>query len=100
MTAGIVRNSKIMSGRGVDFLENWVSKNVTDADRKGSRERAQALAAECIADAAEFGITIDGMEPEWGSVETIIYEAMQNNIEAELAFWKTFAAARKVALGY
>ena len=89
-----------MSGRGVDFLENWVNKNVTDADRKGSRERAQELAAACVADAAELGITIDGMEPEWRSVETIIYEAMQNDTEAELAFWKTFAAARKIAHGH
>ena len=89
-----------MSGRGVDFLESWLGKNVTDADRNGSRERAQALAAECIADAAALGITIDDMEPEWGSVETIINEAMQNDMDAELEFWKAFAAARKEALGY
>jgi len=25
-----------MSGRGIDFLENWVNKNVIAADRKGS----------------------------------------------------------------
>ena len=24
-----------MSGRGIDFLENWLNKNVTAADRKG-----------------------------------------------------------------
>ena len=89
-----------MSGRGVDFLENWVGKNVTDADRNGSRERALALAAECIADAAALGITVDDMEPEWGSVETIIHEVMQNDMDAELEFWKSFAAARKEALGY
>ena len=89
-----------MSGRGVDFLENWVNKNVTDADRKGSREHAQELAAECIAHAAALGITIDDMEPEWGSVQTIIYQAMQNDIEAELVFWKAFAVARKRTLGY
>jgi hypothetical protein len=29
-----------MSGRGIDFLENWVNKNVTDADRKDSQVRA------------------------------------------------------------
>jgi hypothetical protein len=31
------------------------------------------------------------MEPEWGSVESMIYEAMQNDIVAELEFWKKFA---------
>lgn len=70
-----------MSGRGIDFLEDWCHLHVTDADRKGSRERAQELAAACIADAAARGITIDGMEPEWGSVETVNYEAMQNDAD-------------------
>ncbi len=83
-----------MSGRGIDFLENWVQQNVTEADKKGSHERAAELAGRCITDAAANGITVDDMEPEWGSVETIIYEAMQNDIEAELEFWKAVAAAR------
>jgi hypothetical protein len=34
------------------------------------------------------------MEPEWGSVETIIYETMQNDMNAELEFWKVWAAMR------
>jgi hypothetical protein len=38
------------------------------------------------------GITINDTAPEWGSVETIIYEAMQNYIELE--FWKAGAAKR------
>jgi hypothetical protein len=38
------------------------------------------------------GITINNTAPEWGSVETIIYEAMQNYIE--LDFWKARAARR------
>lgn len=81
-----------MTGRGVDFLENWVHKNVTDADRKGSMERAKELAATCIADASGLGITIDDMEPEWGSVEEIIFDAMQDYLGDELVFWKTVAA--------
>ena len=38
--------------------------------------------------AAPLGISPHDMEPEWGSVETIIYETMQNDMEAELEFWK------------
>jgi hypothetical protein len=83
-----------MSGRGIDFLENWLQRNVTEADKKGSRDRAKELADKCIAEAAAPGITIDDMEPEWGSVETIIYEAMQNGINAEVEFWKKVAAMR------
>lgn len=41
------------------------------------------------------GITIDDMEPEWDSVEEIIYEAMQDVLGDELVFWKTVAAIRE-----
>ena len=83
-----------MSGRGVDFLENWVNKNVTAADRKGSIKRAKELVALCIADASALGISIDDMEPEWGSIEEIIFDAMQDRLGDELVFWKTVAAIR------
>ena len=36
-----------MTGCGIDFLENWVNKNVTGEDRKGSKARAKELAALC-----------------------------------------------------
>ena len=83
-----------MSGRGIDFLENWVNKNVTPVDRKGSQDRATELTAQCYADAAALGITIDDMEPKWGSVEKIIYDTMQDLPGDELVLWKTVAAMR------
>ena len=83
-----------MSGRGIDFLENWIQRNVTEADKKGSLERARELADRCIAEAAANGFTIDDMEPEWGSVEIIIDETMHNDLDAELEFWKAVAALR------
>ena len=83
-----------MSGRGIDFLENWVQQNVTDADKKGSREHASELAQRCVADAAANGIAIDDMEPEWGSVDSIIYDAMQDILSDELEFWKAWAVKR------
>jgi hypothetical protein len=84
-----------MSGRGIDFLENWVNKNVMVADRKGSQNRATELAAQCYADAAALGITMDDMEPEWGSIEEIINDAMHDVLGDELVFWKTVAALRE-----
>jgi hypothetical protein len=77
-----------MSGRGINFLENWIQQNVTEANRKGSRERGDELAAQCIADAAAIGVTIDDMEPEWGSVKSIIYEAMQDILGTNWNFGK------------
>ena len=65
-----------MSGRGNDFLENWIQQNITDADKHGSRERAKELAEKCVAAAAVLEVSLDDMEPDSGSVESIIYEAM------------------------
>jgi len=82
-----------MSGHGIDFLENWIQQNVTEADKQGGKDRAQELGRECIEGAAAHGTTIDDMEPEWGSVETI-YETIQNDMDAELEYWKAWAAMR------
>ena len=83
-----------MSERGIDFLRTWIERNVTDADRGGSPIRAMTLADHCIADAAALGISENDLEQAWGSVESIIYEAMRSDIETMLEIWKTFARAR------
>lgn len=74
-----------MSGRGMDFLKAWMKRNISDADRNGTQMRAIALADSCIAAAAAAGISLDDLEPGWGSVETVIYEAMQNDLRIALA---------------
>jgi hypothetical protein len=38
------------------------------------------------------------MEPEWGSVEGIIHDAMQNMLGDELEHWKIFAALHELRL--
>ena len=68
-----------MSGRGIDFLENWIQQDVTEAEKKGSHERAKELAEKCIAEAAANSITINDMEPEWGTVESIIRDVLQQD---------------------
>jgi hypothetical protein len=94
------RDIQSVSGRDVGFLSDWLEKNVTVPNPDASPAKARELAASCIADATALGITTDDMEPEFGSVETIIYEAMKNYFDAELEFWKAFAAARKQKLGH
>jgi hypothetical protein len=37
---------------------------------------AEALATRCILKAAEHGITIEEMETEWGSVESVIHDML------------------------
>ena len=41
-----------MTGRGIDFLEDWIAKNVTAAEFQGTPQRAVELADRCIAEAA------------------------------------------------
>lgn len=83
-----------MSERGTDFLRTWIEKNVTDADRHGPPNRAMALADRCIAEAAKVGISASDLEQTWGTIESIIYEAMRSDVETMRKLWRAFARAR------
>ena len=76
-----------MSERGTDFLRTWIERKVTNSDQNGSPERTLVLAYHCIADAAQVGISITDLEPTWGSVESIIYEAMRNDKKTIQELW-------------
>ena len=65
-----------MTARGLDFLEDWIDRNISDTDRPGSRELATILAARCRGEAASKGISLTDLEPEFVTVEMAIYEAM------------------------
>jgi hypothetical protein len=65
-----------MSARGVDFLENWIAKNVTAGAPPDDPLSASVLAMRCIAEAAAEGLTLEEIKPDSGSVESHIAEAM------------------------
>ena len=65
-----------MSARGVDFLENWIQKNVTAGAPPNDPLGASVLAMRCIAEAAAEGLTLEEIKPDSGSVESHISEAM------------------------
>jgi hypothetical protein len=65
-----------MSARGVDFLENWIQKNVTAGAPPDDPLSASILAMRCIAEAAAEGLTLEEIKPDSGSVESHISEAM------------------------
>jgi hypothetical protein len=65
-----------MSARGIEFLENWIQKNVTAGDPPDDPLRASALAMRCIAEAAAEGITLEEIKPDTGSLESHISDAM------------------------
>ncbi len=65
-----------MSAKGVDFLENWIQKNVTAGAPPDDPLSASVLAMRCIAEAAAEGLTLEEIKPGSGSVESHISEAM------------------------
>ena len=65
-----------MCSRGERFLKDGIEHNITDTDRPGSRELATILAARCRGEAASKGISLIELEPEFVTVEMVIYEAM------------------------
>lgn len=85
-----------MSERGTDFLRTWIERNLTDEDRHGSPIRAMTLAEHCMAEAAKVGLSAGDLEQTWGTVESIIYEAMQSDVETMRKLWSTFARARDI----
>ena len=70
-----------MSARGVNFLENWIDGNVTEADKYGRHERAKELAAQLEADAKAQGIMLEDIELKFGSLESIVYETMHHGFD-------------------
>lgn len=65
-----------MSGRGIEFLENWIAKNVTALDPSDDALRASNLAMRCIGEAAAEGISLEELKPDTGSLESHIFDAM------------------------
>lgn len=65
-----------ISARGVDFLGNWIAKNVTAGAPPDDPLHASALANRCIADATAEGLTLEEIQPDSGSLESNIFDAM------------------------
>jgi hypothetical protein len=69
-----------MTARGVEFLQNWIVKNVSPADQ--GETQAAILASACIIEAASQGIVVAHMEEGGPNIETQILEAMIHLSEA------------------
>ena len=72
-----------MTAQGLAFLENWIANNVTEKVKQSVEGDAASLSIElaerAIADAARAGFSLDDLEPELGTPETIIREALESS---------------------
>lgn len=70
-----------MTARGLDYLENWIQKNVTAGAPPDDPLTASVLATRCIAEAAAEDLTLEEIQPDSGSVESHIADAMLGRTE-------------------
>ena len=70
-----------MSMRGVEFLDRWIVEHVTEGIIKSVDGDAASLSVEMaerlIVDAEKAGLALDDLEPEFGTPETLIREALE-----------------------
>ena len=61
-------------------LENWIAKNVTESVKESVQGDVASLSIElaerAITDAAKAGLSLTDLEPEFGTPETVIREAL------------------------
>jgi hypothetical protein len=66
-----------MSQRGIDFLENWIRKNIDGATYEPLYDtRAKVLAEQCAADARNVEISVEEIEVETGDLADCMFKAM------------------------
>ena len=72
-----------MSKQGVEFLDTWITQHVTEGIKKAVDGDAASLSVELaerlIADAEKAGLLLDDLEPEFGTPETRIREALESD---------------------
>lgn len=75
------RLAEVLDANGTAFLERWIADNVTEQIRKSVDGDAASVSVELverlIADAAKAGFSLEDLESELGSPETLIREALE-----------------------
>ena len=73
-----------MGFRYINFIENWLASNVTEADDYGGPKLAIELATQLRTDAIAQGVTPDDMEADPGDLEVIVYQTMHHEFDPSL----------------
>ena len=66
-----------MSQRGIDFLQDWIRKNIDGGTYEPLYDtRAKVLAEQCAADARHAEISVEEIEVETGDLADCMFKAM------------------------
>jgi len=72
-----------MSKQGIDFVEGWISQHVTEGIKQAVDGDGASLSVELaerlLADAEKAGLKLDDLEPEFGTPEVLIREALESD---------------------
>jgi len=71
-----------MSKRGTDFRETWISENINAGPDDDSE--ANFFAEECLADAAQAGISKEEIEEDVGNLVDYMLDAMGSATNREV----------------
>ena len=75
-----------MSKRGIDFLNDWISKNIkAESDPVENETRAKEHVRNLTEAAKNAGIPMDEMREDMGSLTDQILEAMEEAAQREVA---------------
>ena len=64
-----------MSERGVDFLQGWINEHLP-GQLPADKATARALTTRAALDARHCGLEVSEIEEEFGSMERVIFEAL------------------------
>jgi hypothetical protein len=75
------KGSPRMSTEGLEFLRQWIERNVSEEVKQSGDPESLAikLAARAIYDANLRGLRLDDFEPEFGTAEVLIREALESS---------------------
>ncbi len=70
-----------MTEKAIEFLQEWINEKV-QAPETPTDQKAEVLAKQCAAQAANAGVRLEDIEEEVGDLEELIATKLEDAVEA------------------
>lgn len=75
-----------MSAHAIEFLQEWIGEKIQSPCRHGAIEKeAEALARQCVEQAAEAGIPLEDIQEEVGELQDLMVVKLEEAAETDPA---------------
>ena len=71
-----------MTEKAIEFLQEWINEKV-QAPETPTDQKAEVLAKQCAAQAANAGVRLEDIEEEVGDLEELIATKLEDAVEAK-----------------